>query len=81
MKEDKKMERMTMKDDMGRRRDCHFCMERGTKITCTALEEFYNETDKTDLCGKCPFFKTETEFWDGWRRRGRDEQADAKKAV
>lgn len=75
------MEMEKVKDEMGIRRDCHFCMQRGTRVTCTALEEFYNETDKTDLCGKCPFYKTDKEFWDGWRRRGRDEQADAKEAV
>ncbi len=50
------------KDLRGRRRDCHFCIVHNKNYMCTALEKFYNSEDKTDLCGKCPFFKTDEEF-------------------
>ncbi len=52
------------------RTDCHFCSVKKSRISCMVLKDFYNAENpdkKDDLCGNCPFFKTEKEFWDGWR--------------
>lgn len=61
-------------DLMGRKLDCHFCAQRKNTLICSVLKEFYNADNPRngDLCGECPFFKTEEEFWDGFRKgRGR----------
>lgn len=46
--------------------NCHFCKTRGKTQVCNALDDFYNADsgDTSNLCGKCPFFKTERQFWD-----------------
>lgn len=54
------------------RTECHFCSVKKSSIVCMALTDFYNAEKpekERDLCGGCPFFKTEREFWDGWKRR------------
>ena len=61
---------MEMKDNLGRRRDCHFCTNGTRKVSCSVLKDFYNiENDLTDQCGECPFFKTEEQFRAGWSKR------------
>lgn len=61
---------MENKDELGRRRDCHFCVTGSRKIFCSVLKEFYNiDKDGFDLCGKCPFYKTDKEFLEGWSKR------------
>lgn len=62
---------MELRDNLGRRTDCHFCTNGRSKIKCSVLKDFYNiEDDPENLCGECPFFKTEADFWAGWRKRG-----------
>ncbi len=58
------------KDLRGRRLDCHFCTTRKNTVVCSVLKEFYNadKFEDDNLCGDCPFFKTEKEFWDGWKK-------------
>ncbi len=57
-------------DQFGRKRDCHFCITGTKKIFCSVLKDFYNsEKDCQNLCGDCPFFKTDSEFWEGWKNR------------
>lgn len=61
---------MKQTDELGRRLDCHFCNMGKIKTVCTILKDFYNrENSSSDLCGDCPFFKTEDEFWSGWQKR------------
>lgn len=61
-----------IKDAQGRRLDCHFCTRRSKGLSCTVLKDFYNagNDNKDELCGECPFFKTEDDFWKGWNKRG-----------
>lgn len=54
------------RDKRGRIRECHFCECRHKNYYCNALENFYNAQDKNDMCGRCPFFKTDEEFMKGW---------------
>ncbi len=56
------------RDKRGRLRECHFCVSKYKNYVCTALEKFYNFEDKTNMCGNCPFFKTDEEFLKGWRK-------------
>ena len=59
---------MDNKDQFGRRRDCHFCLTGTKKVICTVLKDFYNsEKDSLNLCGDCPFYKTDEDFWEGWK--------------
>lgn len=61
---------MEYRDELGRRRNCHFCTTGTRRVSCSALRDFYNrENSEKNLCGECPFFKTEAEFWAGWRKR------------
>lgn len=55
-----------IRDKRGRLRECHFCVSRYKNYVCTALEKFYNFEDKENMCGNCPFFKTDEEFLKGW---------------
>lgn len=63
----------------GRKTDCHFCSVRNAKATCHVLKDFYN-ADKPDmadnLCGGCPFYKTDEEFWAGFKKRSAKEEFD-----
>ena len=69
-------------DECGRRTDCHFYLNNGHKTVCTALRDFYNAEDLTDMCKDCPFFKTDDEFWEGWNRRYNDDgYSELKKIV
>ncbi len=56
------------RDKRGRIRECHFCISKNKNYVCTALEKFYNFEDKENMCGNCPFFKTDEEFMKGWRK-------------
>lgn len=65
-------------DFHGRKIECHFFSFR-REPTCTVLRDFYN-ADKPEmshrLCENCPFYKTNEEFREGFKRRGRKENAD-----
>lgn len=65
----------------GGREDCHFYKQKGKKPSCQALREFYNEEDKNDICGKCPFFKTDEEYIKGRERRYADGEVRLKRIV
>ena len=58
------------KDNAGRNIDCHFLDEKRKRYRCTILIDFYNASNIFDICGKCPFYKTDEEFIKGWRNRG-----------
>lgn len=61
---------MTNRDELGRRRDCHFCVSGTRKVFCVILKDFYNaEAERDNLCGECPFFKTDADFFAGWSSR------------
>ncbi|MBQ3427497.1 MAG: hypothetical protein IJH37_10220 [Clostridia bacterium] len=60
---------MINKDKEGRITDCHFLQTSGRRLTCKALVDFYNAADPRDQCGACPFYKTDKEFNEGWKRR------------
>lgn len=61
---------MNNRDVLGRRRDCHFCVNGTKKAFCAILKDFYNaEEDRENLCGECPFFKTDADFFAGWENR------------
>lgn len=53
----------------GGRDDCHFYKSHNDKASCQALRDFYNANDPEDICGKCPFFKTDEEYIKGRERR------------
>ena len=63
---------MNKRDDDGRLIDCHFLKTSGRRPSCAALVDFYNAAIPNDQCGKCPFFKTDAEFEEGWKRRRTD---------
>lgn len=65
----------------GGRTDCHFYHNNGKKPSCQALREFYNEEDKNNICGKCPFFKTDEEYIRGRERRYDDDGFSLKRIV
>lgn len=49
-------------DECGRRTECHFLQKRGGVAFCLALEDFYNWEDTRDMCGNCPFYKTDEQY-------------------
>ena len=63
---------MNKRDEEGRLLDCHFLKMTGRKPSCAALVDFYNAENPKDKCGLCPFFKTDAEFDEGWKRRRTD---------
>lgn len=65
---------MIIKDEEGRITDCHFFKPGGRRPTCTALVDFYNAANLKDQCGECPFYKTDAEFDEGWKRRRCDAE-------
>lgn len=62
------------KDKAGYAVDCHFLKKRGESKECQCLVDFYNSSDISDMCGICPFFKTEAEFKDGFMKRGQSHK-------
>lgn len=67
------MDKMINVDYLGRYTDCHFCSVRAKGTSCIVLKDFYNaeNPDKAEkLCEGCPFYKTDEEFWKGFRSRG-----------
>ena len=65
----------------GGRTDCHFYKDNGKRPSCQALRKFYNEDDPSDICGKCPFFKTDEEYINGRERRYADGKIRIKRIV
>lgn len=65
----------------GGREDCHFYKHNGKKPSCQALREFYNVADTNNICGKCPFFKTDEEYIKGRERRYHDGELRLKRII
>lgn len=55
-------------NEAGVRINCVFHREIN-KVTseCTALIDFYNCADTSNLCGRCPFFKTREQYIKGMK--------------
>lgn len=65
MKERKQRMNKYITDNYGRREECHFYSQKGSKVSCKALKEFYNiGNDIEDQCAGCPFYKTSNEFFE-----------------
>lgn len=61
-REEQRMKYIT--NNYGRRVECHFYSQKGSKVSCKALKEFYNiRNDIEDQCAGCPFYKTSSEFF------------------
>lgn len=61
--------------------DCHFYENRKGKHRCAALCDFYAADKPGQMCGNCPFFKTDEEFEQQWGRRAEDDERRIKKAI
>lgn len=61
-------------DSFGRRISCCFYKNENGQVQCQALTDFYNVENRMHQCGKCPFYKTEEEFKEGWGGDFYDEE-------
>lgn len=68
-------------DSCGRRTDCYFYKNVNGRVGCRALTDFYNVEDSENQCGKCPFYKTETEFKSGWNGGFYDDEEELEEVV